>query len=306
MSLEKPNQAEKISPRIFSPEEVQQNWSEGILNSNYPENIMPIRYIGDQLQRQAAVQDLLKRVSPNSSLLGGGSGQGYMEEALALSGFSVAGLEVDPNMLHKAIQRQADFIRSKTKSSNQISEIQYILGDLLDIPFGDFSFDAAYECGVAIFNSPPKLAKIMAEYARVLKPNGILSLSTYHEYLVSGQSPLVICDRDSPRSTAKVSDLILTGTESVQTKLGLFTSTKADEYYYHAIVSPDEIRKQPPFPIYIHPTKTILAFAEMAGLELIEMTDLYIKKEHLDISQNWTGGTVDYPYFKRYIFRKPE
>jgi len=281
---------------------VETNWSNGLPNPLYPINIMPIRYIGDIVQRQPAILDLKNRLKPRSLILDGGCGQGYISEGLAFYGFEVIGLDPDVNMLDQANKRL------ETLSDKLNGKIRYLCGDLKEIPFQENTFDAAIECGVTMFQSQKDLLQNLKEYFRVIKKGGILSLNTYHDFLVSDQSP-TLTSLNKP-SVARVSDLIYKDTEILDTPQGSFKSTKVEEFYYHSVVSPEEIRSQKPFSIYIHSSELIIYLSIIylsikAGFEIVEITDLYVQKYHLQLSQNWVGGMAGYPMFRRFVLRKP-
>jgi ubiquinone/menaquinone biosynthesis C-methylase UbiE len=281
----------------YDSESVKKNWSNGLKNPAYSIDIMPIRYIGDIVQRQPAILDLKNRLKPTSIILDGGCGQGYISEGLAFYGFEVIGLDPDVNMLNQANKR-LESLSSKLKGG-----VKYFKGDLKQIPFQNNAFDAAIECGVTMFQSQKDLLQNLKEYFRVLKANGILSLNTYHDFLVSDASP-ALTSLNNP-SAAKVSDLVFTDEETLETPQGSFKSTKFDEFYYHSVVSPEEIRNQEPFSIYIHSSQLIVYLAIKAGFEIVEITDLYVQKDHLQLSQNWEGGVAGYPMFRRFALRKP-
>jgi len=297
----------KTSPnqRLFTQTEAANHWSDGFQNPDYPPGILPFRYIGDVVQRLPALNDFIARMGkPDGKLVfDGGSGQGYLSEALAYHGFQVVGQEIDQKMLDQARTRLQDFA-TRDDVNNLSRRIKYFSGDLSHIHAEDNTFDGAIECGVAIFNSSHNLAKIFAEYFRVLKPKGILSMSTYAEYLVSPESPSLKPSAVSLDSS-KVSDLIIIGSEEIVTKDGAFASTKVEEYYYHSQRLTEEIREQPPFTLFIHPENLIISLAKQAGFEVKEIVQLWVQKEHLDISPNWQGGATDYPYFKRFTLQKP-
>jgi ubiquinone/menaquinone biosynthesis C-methylase UbiE len=281
----------------YDLESVEKNWSNGLKNPAYPIDIMPIRYIGDIIQRQPAIVDLKNRLKPSSLILDGGCGQGYISEGLAFYGFEVVGLDPDVNMLDQAN------IRLESLSDKLKGGIRYLNGNLNQIPFQDDTFDAAIECGVTMFQSQSDLLTNLYEYFRVIKNGGILSLNTYHDFLVSNTSPS-LTSLNKP-SAARVSDLIYKDVEILETLQESFKSVKVDEFYYHSIISPEEIQKQSPFSIYIHSVELIVYLAIKAGFEIVEITDLYVQKSHLKLSQNWDDGVVDYPMFRRFIIRKP-
>jgi SAM-dependent methyltransferase len=280
-------------PNIFTREMSQKDWSEGLVSL---ENIIPIRYIGDAVHRIPAINDIIARYEAGSLIYDAGSGQGVLCEALAQNGLRVIGVEKDDNMYQQSIDR-----KSQNTDQEWTANIEYIKGDIENSKLPNSSVDGIIECGVAIFNDPGKMQKIFEDYARVLKPNGIISMNTYHEFAVNPNSPTLIESTNSPRSKAKVADHIITSKGNYN-NLGEFT--KVLEYYYHSINSPQEMRERGCFDLHIYSEELLTNLAKQSGLELESATSLNVTQEHIDLSANWEGGTVDYPLFVRYIFRK--
>jgi ubiquinone/menaquinone biosynthesis C-methylase UbiE len=91
-----------------------------------------------------------------------GCGTGKTACYLKSKGFLVTALDQHPVMLEKA-KKRAD--------KEEITEIEWVQGNVQELPFEDESFDVIYAESVTIFTEVPKS---LQEYGRVLKSNGRL------------------------------------------------------------------------------------------------------------------------------------
>ncbi|MBW5448546.1 methyltransferase domain-containing protein [Cohnella sp. CFH 77786] len=91
-----------------------------------------------------------------------GCGTGKSACYLAQQGFRVTALDQHPLMLHKAKQRA---------EKEGIGGIEWVLGSVHDLPFGDAAFDVVFAESVTLFAG---LEPSLREYYRVLKPGGRL------------------------------------------------------------------------------------------------------------------------------------
>ena len=107
----------------------------------------------DQRWRRLAVRLVVR---PGDRVLDGCCGTGDLGIAAAAAGANVVGLDFSPRMLERA-RRKAP-------------ELEWIQGDLLELPFEDASFDAA-TVGFGVRNVAD-LERGLAELRRVLKPGG--------------------------------------------------------------------------------------------------------------------------------------
>lgn len=94
---------------------------------------------------------------PKGSLLDIGCGAGHHSKDLAQRGYNVTGIDISPNGLRQAV---------KIRDINNLS-IDFILGDIENIPFDDNVFDIAF-CSL-ILHHFPKREKLLREIARVTK-----------------------------------------------------------------------------------------------------------------------------------------
>lgn len=111
----------------------------------------------DQRWRRLAVR---LAVRPGDRVLDGCCGTGDLAIAAQQAGANVVGLDFSPAMLERA-RRKAP-------------EVEWIRGDLLELPFEDGSFDAA-TVGFGVRNVSD-LERGIAELGRVLRPGGRLAI----------------------------------------------------------------------------------------------------------------------------------
>ncbi|MCC3371531.1 class I SAM-dependent methyltransferase [Cohnella sp. REN36] len=112
----------------------------------------------------AATRKLLERVGPPAELhiLEVGCGTGKTACYLAANGYRVTAVDRHPLMLEKARKRA---------EKEGIAGIEWVPGDVQRLPFDDGTFDVVIAESVTIFT---QIDQTLAEYARVLKPQGRL------------------------------------------------------------------------------------------------------------------------------------
>jgi len=92
-----------------------------------------------------------------------GTGLGRNARAFAHYGFNVRGLDIDQVPLQYA--RAIDEIKN-------ISNVSYDLGDMLNMPYPDNSFDAVFADNVVYLTYYDAMCRAISEIHRVLRPNG--------------------------------------------------------------------------------------------------------------------------------------
>jgi SAM-dependent methyltransferase len=102
-------------------------------------------------------------VRPRSRLLDIACGPGYVSEAAAARGARPVGLDVAEAMIERARRRCPD--------------LSFVVGDALQLPFPDASFDAVTMNFGILHVSQPQLA--LAEARRVLVPGGRFAFTTW-------------------------------------------------------------------------------------------------------------------------------
>jgi demethylmenaquinone methyltransferase/2-methoxy-6-polyprenyl-1,4-benzoquinol methylase len=107
----------------------------------------------DQRWRRLTVREV---VSPGDRVLDACCGTGDLAVAARAAGASVVGLDFSEQMLERARRKDA--------------EVEWVQGDLLELPFEDESFDAA-TVGFGVRNVAD-LEGALAELRRVLRPGG--------------------------------------------------------------------------------------------------------------------------------------
>jgi demethylmenaquinone methyltransferase / 2-methoxy-6-polyprenyl-1,4-benzoquinol methylase len=111
----------------------------------------------DQRWRRRAVE---ASVRPGDRVLDACCGTGDLAVAAVRAGGDVVGLDFSEAMLERARRKSAD--------------VEWVRGDLLELPFGDGSFDAA-TVGFGVRNVAD-LERALSELRRVLRPGGRLAI----------------------------------------------------------------------------------------------------------------------------------
>jgi len=101
-------------------------------------------------------------------------GTGNLAIPLARSGSVVTGLDIAANLLEQA----------RARARTEDLEITFIEGDAEELPFPDASFDAVVSMFGAMFAPRPEL--VAAEFARVLKPGGLLAMANWDPQSFTG------------------------------------------------------------------------------------------------------------------------
>ncbi len=124
-------------------------------------------------QRHVAAYRFASNLVEGREILDAGCGEGYGSEILTASARDVVGVDIDADTLVRAGRRypRARFERA----------------DLLELPFPDASFDAVVSLQVIEHLSAPRA--FLAECARVLRPAGLLVLSTPNRLTFSPEGP---------------------------------------------------------------------------------------------------------------------
>jgi SAM-dependent methyltransferase len=100
-------------------------------------------------------------LQPGSSILEVGCGTGRTACLLAQKGFQVYAVDLRPGMIEKA----------KKRSELQQVKVDFAVGDICRLPFGDNQFDLVLAESVTNFADA---SAAVSEYYRVLKPGGML------------------------------------------------------------------------------------------------------------------------------------
>lgn len=99
-----------------------------------------------------------------SRILDAGCGPGFEAKLAQDRGYTVTGLDISPEML----------IRFKA----HVPEAKVVLGDISKLPFENAAFDVVFASFSLVHVNLETGARAIAEFARVLKPNGRLFLGT--------------------------------------------------------------------------------------------------------------------------------
>jgi len=113
-------------------------------------------------QRHVVAYRMVASMVAGREVLDAGVGEGYGAAMLAKSAASVVGIDIEPDVIEHA--------------AAAYPSVRFQTGDLLALPFPDASFDAVVSLQVIEHLQRPR--EFVSECARVLRPNGVLVLST--------------------------------------------------------------------------------------------------------------------------------
>lgn len=121
-------------------------------------------------------EEFIRRLNipAGSRVLDVACGTGNLAIPLARSGCEVTGLDIAPNLLEQARER------ARTEDLN----VDFVEGDAEQLPFPDSSFDAVVSMFGAMFAPRPEL--VVSEFARVLKPGGLLAMANWNPQSFTG------------------------------------------------------------------------------------------------------------------------
>jgi len=112
---------------------------------------------------QRELDQFLRRLAPNSSVLDVGCGPGHHAKVLADAGHDVVAIDLSDGMLAQARQR--------------VRSIRLVKMDMRALRFGSGAFDAIW-CSAAAHHVPrEQLLPVLSGFRRVLKPGGLLGLN---------------------------------------------------------------------------------------------------------------------------------
>jgi len=124
-----------------------------------------------------AAEDFAKglAIAPGSALLDVACGTGNTAIPLARRGAVVTGVDIAANLLVQA--------RARAEAENL--SITFDEGDAEQLPYADGSFDTVVSMFGAMF--APRPALVASEFARVLKPGGLLAMANWNPASFSGR-----------------------------------------------------------------------------------------------------------------------
>lgn len=117
---------------------------------------------------KAIIENLIQDTKQSKKLLDAATGTGILAIRLSDHVVHVTGVDIAPEMLKVAKEKS-----SKKKTHN----IDFTIGDICELPFGDRSFDTVVASNVLHLLFQPRLA--LQEIRRVLDDNGKVILPTF-------------------------------------------------------------------------------------------------------------------------------
>lgn len=122
----------------------------------------------------------LHKLEPGQSrILDVGCGGGLVSEKLVRAGYHMTGLDLSLPSLHVA-----NLHAHKIATGLEAKIINYVCGRAECLPFPDSTFEVVVSSDF-LEHVGPNLDKVLAEMARVLKPNGLLLYDTINRTLLS-------------------------------------------------------------------------------------------------------------------------
>jgi SAM-dependent methyltransferase len=115
-------------------------------------------------------------IAPGTEVLDVACGTGNTAIPLARRGARVTGVDIAPNLLEQA----------RARATAEGLEIAFHEGDAEQLPYPDANFDAVVTMFGAMF--APRHEMVAAEFARVLKPGGLLAMANWTPGGFTGQT----------------------------------------------------------------------------------------------------------------------
>jgi ubiquinone/menaquinone biosynthesis C-methylase UbiE len=114
-------------------------------------------------------------VAPGATVLDVACGTGNVAVPLARRGAVVTGVDIAANLL----------VQARARAEAEKLTITFDEGDAEQLPYADGSFDAVVSMFGAMFAPRPEL--VASEFARVLKPGGLLAMANWNPESFSGR-----------------------------------------------------------------------------------------------------------------------
>jgi len=237
-------------------------------------NRTTVRVIGDLVGRPNAIE-LFRNWVRWGYILDAGCGTGYTTRILADNPHyqKMVGVDRSPDM----ITRAAEFEKMNPKG------IEYHVAELENIPFEESLFEGILCTGVLMHNDESEIKKIFNEFYRVLGNGGLAVVSVTHPSLIFPGSPA----RDDKSNWVKFIPL-------ENKPYGI--SQRMIEVYMD--IDKNVIRTE----LWHHPISLYRESAENSGLELMQIHEPIVKKEHLLIPE-W-GKAHGYPGYYQMLLLK--
>ncbi len=143
--------------------------------------------LAESTDDEVEVLESLLAVDPGDSVLDAPCGYGRHANALAARGYDVRGLDAEEGFLDRA----------RADAAERDLALEYVAGDVRDLPWPDDSVDAAYNVFTSFgYFDDADNRQVLAELARVVRPGGRVVVDTLdRDALVSEFQPVHVHER---------------------------------------------------------------------------------------------------------------
>ena len=119
-------------------------------------------------EAQSVMGFFTAHLKPGMSVLDCGCGPGTITQGIAqiVAPGKVVGCDLEPGMVERA---------ARLAEGSGLDNLSFQVGNILDLPFEDDTFDAVMSCAVTEHLSEP--VKAMSELGRVVKPGGVVGIT---------------------------------------------------------------------------------------------------------------------------------
>lgn len=235
--------------------------------------------IGDFLGRIPSL-DLI-HPSRDETILDAGCGAGFCTRRIArMGGKKVYGCDRAETMLSQAIKHEKE----------EVLGINYQLADITKLPYSEETFDTVVCIAVLIHSSPQECLAFFREALRVLKPGGMLIVSTMHEALYK----LGSANRTGQSSWAQYRPLENKWLAWLKDKNILWSKSRQFEEIYR-----DADGNLFVSPVWSHSMNLLMQLMKKAGFGMMNSQEQYVTEDVLKACNQ--TGKVGYPAFQQVI-----
>ena len=209
-------------------------------------------------------------ITPGMRLLDVACGTGNVALPAARRGAHVTGLDIAPNLL----------LQARARAQAEALDVTFDEGDAEQLPYPDASFDLVTSMFGAMF--APRPALVAAEFARVLRPGGLLAMANWNPESFSGQM-FAVSARHVPGAPGLPAPVLWGDQATVRERL-------------HAEFTSIETRLVPvDFDLPVNPLGAVNFFRQFFGPTLVAFSRLDESGQAAlskDLEQLWAGANT--------------